>query len=98
MPAIITADLSGHRKELRTAICSLLSVSAVDTLSMADSEGFFFFIFFFMITLFIFLAFQQSGAKITSNATSYIWPTKPDYGIRYLYAQSIESCSVITAS
>lgn len=94
MPAIITADLSGQ-KEVPIAISSSFILSAVDIPTTVDTEGLFF-VSFFMKALFIFLALQQSGTKINRIATIYIGPTKPDYGIRYLYA--IESCPVITAS
>ena len=67
------------------AISSSLIVSAMDAPTTADTEGGFF-VSFFINALFIFLALLQTGAKINRIATIYIGPTKPDYGIRYLYA------------
>lgn len=84
MPAVITAELSGQRKEICIAISFLLIVSAADTPTTADTEVVF--VSFFMKTLFIFPALQHPGAKINHIATIYIGPTKPDDGIRYLYA------------
>lgn len=93
IPAILIAYLTGQRKEIHIAVPSLSVASEADT---PDTEGFL--VSFFLKPPFIFLTLQQSGTKINHIATTYIRPTKPDYGTRYLCAQSFESCPVITAS